>query len=253
MHLKTLSRAQAAGVHLACSTVLAGLIAWLVFGVWYPWPYNRLSGGAALFTLLVVVDVVLGPVLTLVVFNTKKPHRELRRDLSIIVLLQLAAMAYGLHAMAVARPAVLALEVDRFRTVPAMSVLESELARAPEQLRSISWTGPRIVSTRAPDAGEKADAIMLALSGVDLGMRPSFWLPWDGNARAAAKAAARPAAELASHGAEQARVLAQAAAEIGRPLEQLGYIPILARATAAIALVDRSSGEVLGYALVDGF
>jgi len=253
MHLKTLNRAQAAGVHLACSTVLAASIAWLVFGVWYPWPYNRLSGGAALFTLLVVVDVVLGPVLTLVVFNTEKPRRELRRDLSIIVLLQLAAMVYGLHTMAVARPAVLAFEVDRFRVVPAMSVLESELARAPQQVRGISWTGPRIVNTRAPDAGEKVDAVMLALSGVDLGMRPSFWLPWDDAARLAAKRIAKPAVALASRGAAQAQALGKAAADVGRPLEQLGYIPILARSSDAIALVDLGTGALLGYALLSGY
>lgn len=253
MHLKTLNRAQAAGVHLVCSIVLAASIAWLVFGVWYPWPYNRLSGGAALFTLLVVVDVVIGPVLTLVVFNTKKPRRELGRDLSIIVLLQLAAMAYGLQTMAVARPAVLALEVDRFRVVPAVSVLESELLQAPEQIRSISWTGPRIVNTRAPDAAEKVDALMLALSGVDLGMRPSFWQPWDDAARMAAKRTAKPTVTLAKRGAAEAQVLAKAAADVGRPLEQLGYIPILARNSDAIALVDLGTGALLGYALLNGF
>jgi hypothetical protein len=94
---------------------------------------------------------------------------------------------------------------------------------------------------------------MLALSGVDLGMRPSFWLPWDDAARAAVKRAAKPATELARRGADQAAALVKAANALGRPLEQLSYVPILARATDSVALLDRNTGDLLGYAVVNGF
>ena len=67
----------------------------LVFGIWYPYPYREISGGRELFLLVITVDVILGPLITLAVFNRKKPRSELRRDLAIVALLQLGALGYG--------------------------------------------------------------------------------------------------------------------------------------------------------------
>jgi len=206
-----------------------------------------------LFYLLVSVDVVAGPLLTFAVFDRRKPRRELRRDLLVIVALQMAAMFYGLHTMIIARPAVLAFEVDRFRVVAAHAVVERELPRAPLGLQRLSWFGPRLVATKVPSDDERADAVMLAMAGADLGMRPSFWLPWDDAARAAARRAAKPAEELAQRGGSEAAALARAAAEAGRPLDQLGYLPILGRRSDWVALLDSTSGDLLGYAPVNGF
>ena len=60
---------RAALLHLAGSVLVAALAAALVFLVWYPHPYGLLSGGLHLFLILVSVDVVCGPLLTLVLFN----------------------------------------------------------------------------------------------------------------------------------------------------------------------------------------
>ena len=63
------SRIKAASIHFGLSVLLAVLAAFLVFIVWYPYPYRDISGGRDLFLLVVVVDVVMGPLLTLTVFN----------------------------------------------------------------------------------------------------------------------------------------------------------------------------------------
>ena len=60
---------KAALVHLSGSLLVAVMAASLVFGLWYPYPYRELSGGRDLFFLVVAVDVVCGPLLTLVLFN----------------------------------------------------------------------------------------------------------------------------------------------------------------------------------------
>ena len=62
------ARWRAALIHLGCSAVLASAAAALVFLVWYPWPYSVLAGGIGLFILITGVDVVMGPLITLVVF-----------------------------------------------------------------------------------------------------------------------------------------------------------------------------------------
>lgn len=71
-------------------------------GVWAlvsPYPYREISGGRELFLLLVAVDVVMGPLITLMIFNTGKPRRELQLDLIVVGVLQLAALAYGLSTV----------------------------------------------------------------------------------------------------------------------------------------------------------
>jgi len=60
--------------------------------------------------LVLIVDVCLGPLLTLAVFDPKK--KELKRDLSIILLIQLSALFYGIYTVSVARPAYIVFAVD---------------------------------------------------------------------------------------------------------------------------------------------
>ena len=46
------SRFSAAGIHLTLSLAAAALAAWLVFSLWYPYPYRKISGGRDLFLSL---------------------------------------------------------------------------------------------------------------------------------------------------------------------------------------------------------
>ena len=69
--------------HLAISVGVATLAAFFVFGVWYPYPYRELAGGRELFWLVVFVDVICGPILTLVLFNPGKTKKELFFDFSV--------------------------------------------------------------------------------------------------------------------------------------------------------------------------
>ena len=66
---RTSSAIRAALFHFLGSLLVAALAAALVLRVWFPHPYDLLSGGRSLFLILVGVDVVCGPLLTLVLFN----------------------------------------------------------------------------------------------------------------------------------------------------------------------------------------
>jgi hypothetical protein len=245
-------RMRAAAYHLGASIAVAAIAAGLVFLLWYPTPYREISGGRELFLLVVAVDVVIGPLITFAVFDIRKPKSELVRDLGVVALLQIAALAYGLSAVADARPAIVALEGSRLRVVRAIDVDREDLANAPADLRSLSFTGPVFVATRVPDASEKLEAIDRGLSGQDIGMRPEFWLPLE-QAAAARTRAAQPLRRLSERFPRRTAEIAAAAALSGRPLEQLGYLPILARRTDWTALVDLKDGSVVGYLPIDGF
>ncbi|WP_430407397.1 hypothetical protein [Hydrogenophaga sp.] len=120
--------------------LVAASVAWLVFGVWYPTPFHELTGGRTLFLILMAVDVVCGPVLTLVLFDPAKSRFKWRLDLALIVFTQLTALAYGLNQVAAARPVFVAFEGDRFRLVQALDIDESRLQEAPR-----GWTHPVFV------------------------------------------------------------------------------------------------------------
>jgi len=224
------SRGRATGIHLALSIVVAALAAGLVFALWYPMPFREISGGRDLFLIVVAVDVVVGPLITFAVFDRRKPRKELTRDLTVVALLQLAALIYGLHTVAQARPVVLALEGDRLRVVRAIDLAAADFADAPKGLQSLSWTGLLTVATRPPTAEEKFDTIARGLAGEDVGMRPAFWLP-TAQAAAAFARAAQPLDALARRQSGRKTDLDLAVQRTGRSADQLGFLPILARRT----------------------
>src|SRR4051812_12853702 len=107
-----MTRWKAAAIHSLIS-VAVGLIAGaLLLGLWYPPPYFHAAGAQELILLLVGVDLVIGPLLTLIVFRWGKPG--LAFDLTVISLLQAAALVYGLAIVLQSRPVFLVATVDRF-------------------------------------------------------------------------------------------------------------------------------------------
>jgi len=249
-------RLLAAGVHFCISVAIAALAATLVFLVWYPYPYSEISGGRELFMIVVAVDVVMGPLLTLAVFNVKKATRLLRLDLTVIGLFQLAALAYGLWTVAVVRPVHLVFEIDRFRAVHAIEVPRDELRLAPAGLATLPLTGPTLLSVRSfKDDKERSDITMAALGGLPLGARPGFWQRYDlGKAQLLARA--KPLKELEKRfparvgEIDAALKLASGGNDKARPI---GYIPMVGRKTFWTVLLDTNTAEVIAFVPIDSF
>ena len=141
-------RLRASSIHLAISLSVTIMAALLVLALWYPYPYREISDGRILFQLVVMVDVIMGPLITFVIFNSAKPRKELVGDLAIVGGLQLAALSYGLWAVFVARPVHLVFEYTRMRVVHAIDVDADLLVKAPASLRALPVTGPTLISLR---------------------------------------------------------------------------------------------------------
>lgn len=245
-------RTCAAGWHLLISATVVALAALLLFGLWYPGPYRLLSGGQRLFFLVVSVDIVLGPLLTFAVFNVSKGRPHLRRDLAVIGALQLAALAYGLHTVYVVRPVATVFEVDRFRVVTASEVYLPELPKALPAYQSLPLTGPRMLSTRRPEAGDdRNEALFMALNhGVDVSQRPGFWRPYD-DGRAAALERARPIEVLLRKYEDRAAEFRAALAVAGAKEAEARFLPVMALGDW-VAVLD-AEGNIATFLAVDGF
>ncbi|TAK78329.1 MAG: pilus assembly protein [Aquabacterium sp.] len=245
-------RLKAMGAHLLISLTLAAALAALVMLVWYPWPYSVLAGGRGLFWLVVSVDVILGPVLTFVAFNTAKPRAELVRDLACIAAVQLAALGYGLHTVYEVRPVAFVFEVDRFRLVGAADVRRQELPQARAAYRHLSLRGPLLLAARESNPGdERLQTIKLALQGYDVGTRPSYWVPYDSQLKRVL-ASARPVTLLYRQKPETAAELDGQLAAMGVDKASARFLPITAR-VQDWSVILKADGSIAGFLPRDGF
>lgn len=253
---------RAAAIHLLLSATVAGVVAALVFGLWFPSPLRELVGGTELFWLIVGVDVVCGPLLTLVMFNPGKPRAELRRDLALVALIQLLALGYGIHTLAHARPVALVHEVDRFRVVTYSDLDEGEDASVPDWAQPWGLTRPRTVGLRpVSTSAEKLASIDASLQGVEPSQRPSWWQDY-ALSTAQVLQRARPLSELRAKYASQAALINAAVARAlanQKPGETtdgaaLRWLPLVSRrATDWVVLIDPHTARLRGYVHVDGF
>lgn len=246
-------RLRAAGIHFCASLAIALLAGLLVFWLWYPYPYREISGGRELFLIVIAVDVVLGPLITLAIFNRAKPWTELRRDLAIVVLIQLAGLGYGLWTVAVARPVHLVFEIDRFRVVHAVDVPEDLMDKVPADVQAMPWAGPTLLAVRPfRNAQEGADATMVALQGIALGARPDLWQPYE-SARQRVLQASKPVTALKARFPASAGAIDEAARASGRPADALVYLPMVGRKFFWTVLLDPVTAQPVAYLPLDSF
>lgn len=241
-----------AGWHLVVSLVLAGLAALLVFQVWYPYPYAELTGGLSLYKLVVAVDIVCGPLLTLILASPKKKIKERVVDFTLVGSIQLAALIYGLHSVSLARPVVLAFEYDRINVATAAEVVVEDLPKAPEGLRSLSWFGVQMVGLKEPKgADEKNKTLDLSLKGIEPVMRPEMWLPYSDAEQEKVRKHMKPLADLAkARKMSVADILKQAGVADGSGKY---YLPFTGSREKEWIVVLNEQGGFEGYAPIDGF
>jgi len=97
------AKLKALSLHFLYSLALVGIAALLVQH-WYPDWLFWLDGGLQVMQLIVPIDLVLGPLLMFVVFNPKKSFKEKSLDVGVVLVLQWAALGYGLWQAHEQRP-----------------------------------------------------------------------------------------------------------------------------------------------------
>jgi len=150
MSRSLLFRLKASGLHLLASALVLGLFLWLVYGFWYREPYQIVYSTIDVVKILIGVDLVLGPLLTLIVFNIAKPRKELARDLAIILAFQLSALAWGAHVTYSVRPQFVAFVGDSVYVVTGRDINLEEL---PADIGTRAWYQPPVaVSVSGPQS-----------------------------------------------------------------------------------------------------
>jgi len=239
-----MSRWKASVIHLSISVTAGLLVGVILFGVWYPPPYFHAAGADELVLLLVGVDIVLGPLLTLVVFRSGK--RGLKFDLTVIALLQASALAYGLSIVLLSRPVFLVGAVDRFTLVSASDIDKADLAQGSQStFRSLSWTGARTVGAELPKSrDERNNMAFSALGGKDLEVLPRYYVEYS-QVAAQLLHKAKPLDELSMRDEESRGKLEAGVRSTGKSATALLWLPVVARKQDLVMLIDAGTGTPL--------
>jgi hypothetical protein len=247
-------RFEAALAHLAATAAIALISAILVFYIWYPSPFELLSGGVGLFWLIVACDVVLGPLLTLVVFDSRKSRKILVRDLAVICTVQLLALLYGLWTMFIVRPVYISFEKDSFRVVHANEVIDRQRMSQWDSTLSYPLAGPKVISLR-PFKDQKE---FLAISsdeidaGIHLSYRPELWQPYETD-RLGIILASKPVDELLARKPSMAPQVQAAIRQTQHQVKDIRYLSIVSREKYWTVLLKNDSAQILSYINLDTY
>lgn len=241
-----MTRYRAAALHFGLSVLVVGTVFLVVYLLWYPPPLFEGAGGRDLFLVLALVDVTIGPLITMIIFRAGKPG--LKFDLATIAVLQVAALSYGTWVVHEARPVWVVFLKDRFDLIRANQVLDEERARAKPEFQVLSHTGPRIAGARVPtNPDDQFRTMITALSGIDVSSYPQFFVPYD-EIRAEAAAKAKPVGELRSLNKDAPAKVEAAIAATGRREAELAFLPLRAGKRDLAVIIDAHTGEVLRLA-----
>jgi hypothetical protein len=237
-------------LHFLVTLAIAAVAAAVIFFVWYPDPFQAMQGGTRFFLLISVCDVVLGPLISLVIYNSRKSRRELITDYSIVGLVQLAAFVYGVVAIANARPAYVAFALDRFEVVLADDLKDEDLLAAKDPYRTRPKWGPELVATQMPtDVKERNDLLFAGLQGRDIQTFPRYYVAYEA-AREQIKRRAQPMEALYKHHPEARQLVADA--KLAVPESELRWLPIRGRSFWTV-LLDANGGPPLAYLPLDPY
>ena len=177
-------RLKAFGLHLSASVTLLALIFGALYLGWYRWPGWYLTGVLHVVAIVAFVDLALGPTLTLIVANPRKPRGTLVRDIAVIVSVQLAALIYGATTLWLGRPLYYPFSVDRLQIVQASDLEASEIALARRQNPALAphwYSLPRWIWAPLPENPDEALKIVgsTLFGGQDVVQMPRYFRSWE--------------------------------------------------------------------------
>lgn len=225
--------------HLFISFLIALLVIVLVFFIWYPSPLAIAVGVTYIFLMLLVIDVILGPLLGLLVY--KEGKKTLKFDLSVIILIQIAALCYGVFSIEQGRPAWLVYNVDRFELVRKNELVDSNIQQAQSEFQKPSWFKPQYVATEfAKDTQQRNDEMFAEVfSGISIAQRPERYVELT-QAKTQIQQRALPLVEL-----QQYNPKTDVEKTLAKYPKANAWLPLKANAVDMVVLVNKESASII--------
>ena len=239
-------RFKAFSVHLLSSATALTLILGCLYLGWYRWPGWYLSDVTRVFLVMVCVDVVLGPTLTLIIANKNKPRRELTRDIGIIVAVQLCALTYGSVQLWNGRPMYYVFSENALSVVQAYDInnQEADLGRRQNAEFAPHWYSlTRWVWAPLPQDPKERQAFIAAAGAADIINMPRYYKPWEQGLPALRDQLTKVDDSRFFFGAEKNRIKERMQAA-GMATDQADTIAITGRTRPLVAVFNRSTLQI---------
>lgn len=246
-----MSRWKASGLHLLICVFIAIAVTAVMLLVWYPQPYFDALGGKRLLIILLSVDVVLGPLITLIIYNEKK--KRLKFDLMVIAFLQLAALFYGASVLFQARPVFLVFTVDRFEVVTAIELSDiASIKGVKQEYQTLSLTGPKTVTAKKPTDPEEQQRILSSAldGGPDLQAMPQHYVAYE-QTKHAVLSRIKLIDDIPKTRDQFKKAIIQKGEKFGYDVSQFGYLPVAAGNLFITALMNLETAEIIELVVLD--
>lgn len=225
--------------HLSVSCLIALIITGVVFFIWYPSPLARAVNVTHIFLMMMVIDVVVGPILGFLVY--KEGKKSLKFDLGVIILFQISALLFGVYSIAQGRPAWLVFNVDRFELVRQNEIIDQHINDADSKFQHAPWFGPQYVSiTQSSNLKQRQEDMFLeVLGGISMAQQPERYK----SLSFSAQQIKQNAEELIKLGLynDQARVKKI----LTKYPEANAYLPLKANTLDMTVLVNKDTAEIV--------
>ena len=170
-----MTKLKAFAVHLGISFIIFLIILAVIIFVWYPPPFFASDGGWQGIRIIAVVDLILGPALTLIVYKQGKP--KLFVDMTIIALVQLSALIWGTWVVYSERPVAAIFSEGRFSVLAASNLKSIEYDE--EKLQQFDQKSPVWIYSKLPEKIDDAQKVRVRAirQGIPVYFFPEFYRP----------------------------------------------------------------------------
>lgn len=239
-----MTRWKASALHLLVSLTVIGTITGLIYLLWFPHHLILIAGMDRLLVTMLMVDIVAGPLLTLIVFKAHDMPQT-RRDLTVIALLQAGFLIYALHTAWVSRPVFLVWSVDKMYLMYANDIDAEDLADAGNtDITALPWLGPKRFAVDLPqDHAARAEVFTdIIQRQTSLERIPKYYGAY-GKQRAKILRFGLPAEPGSMPDWMDKDSLRSALDATGRPASELRLVPIESARAASMLLIDAETAE----------
>ncbi len=233
-------------IHVAVSAAVFATVIFVVLALWFPEPYFRIDGGLAMIALAAGVDLVVGPLITFLVYRPNR--RDNLINFVVIAFMQAAALTWGVHILYSQRPLFAAYIGGPVKAF--FPVTEALIQAAPPSadLRAQLKGSPPLVFIPLSSDPEKARGMLMSalLGGPSLLSSTHLWRPIEGRALETIVVEARDRAALQTLDPNAGRLIDEFLAEQGARFEDFAFVPLQGRYESALLALRRTDGTVAG-------
>jgi len=250
-----LSTRKAFAIHLTLSLLIFSSLVFAMLMWWFPGELFFLDGGWQGLKIVALIDLVLGPVLTLMLYKPQK--KGLLMDMSLIATFQVVALAYGFYATHQQRTVAVVYADKNFVTLSADAavVAHDELLQknaTPQVISELDEGAPAMLVNPPPGPGEFKQYMSQLLGGypepherLDL-----FEKRGPEHAEMLSKSAVTQSVLKASH---TESIVAEAIKDSGYKPEELEIHRFKARYAKGFVLLNKSEQKIVDYIPIDFF